>query len=170
MSDTPSKNNETQWLNDDERDAWIGLASLLIRIPAALDRQLRRDCGMLHFDYQLLAILSTAIDRTLSMSRIAAATEGSLPRISQVAARLEKSGWVARRPDPDDGRSTLATLTDEGFAALEAAAPLHVAEVRRLVFDHLSGTDVTQLSKIADQILQSEASGPDPRDLRPNDS
>ncbi len=155
--------DDTQWLDAEERNAWIGLMTVLVRLPAALDRQLRADAGMTHFDYQVMVILSGAPDRTLSMSRLSESTEGSLPRLSQVAARLEKAGWLTRRPDPADGRSTLATLTDDGFAALAAAAPGHVSEVRRLIFDPLTRAQVGQLARIADRILRAPASGPDPR-------
>lgn len=160
--------NEPRWLDDEEREAWVGLASMLIRLPAALDRQLRRDSGMSHFDYQMMVMLSNEPDRTLSMSSLSASTEGSLPRLSQVATRLTKAGWIERRPDPNDGRSTLATLTDLGFEQLTAAAPLHVDHVRALIFDQLDREQVGQLAKIADQILQSEVGGPDPRALRRN--
>lgn len=155
--------DEPQWLDEEERRAWIGLMTVLIRLPAALDRQLRADAGMSHFDYQVMMILSEVEGRTLRMSQLAEAVDGSLPRLSQVASRLCKAGWLERRPDPDDGRSTLATLTDEGFSALELAAPLHVSEVRRLVFDPLTRAQVNQMSRIADRILQTPESGPDPR-------
>ena len=147
--------DEPRWLDDEEREAWIGLMTVFFRLPAALDRQLRADAGLTQFDYQVMVILSETPERTLRMSKLAELTEGSLPRLSQVVSRLEKSGRVERRPDPDDGRSTLVTLTDEGFATLAAAAPLHVAEVRRLVFDHLTRAQVRQLSRITDRILHS---------------
>jgi DNA-binding MarR family transcriptional regulator len=53
-------------------------------------------------------------------------------------SRLEKRGWVRRAPDPDDGRYTLAILTDEGLAKVTQTAPGHVGEVRRLVFGPLN--------------------------------
>lgn len=156
-------NKDVQWLDEEERDAWVGLMAVFFRVPAALDRQLRADAGLSHFDYQVMVILSGAPTRTLRMSELAESTEGSLPRLSQVAARLEKAGWIERGPDPDDGRSTLATLTDQGFDVLAAAAPLHVAQVRRLVFDPLTRAQVGQLARIADRILASPDAGPDPR-------
>lgn len=155
--------HEPNWLNDDERIAWIGLMTVLTKLPGALDRQLRADAGITHFDYQVMAILSEASDRTLCMSELAVVTGGSLQRLSQVASRLQKAGWIDRRPDPNDGRTTLASLTPEGFEVLAAAAPRHVDEVRRLVFDPLTSAQVKQLAKITDRILQAPASGPDPR-------
>lgn len=153
-----TQHDDTEWLDDEERAAWIGLMTLFFRIPAALDRQLRSDSAMTHFDYQVMVILSGVPDRSLRMSDLAELTEGSLPRLSQVVRRLEQSGWIERRPDPDDGRSTLAFLTDVGFDALAAAAPQHVAEVRKLVFDQLSRAQVGQLEQIATQILGGQES------------
>jgi len=50
------------------------------------------------------------------MSDLAEFTQGTLPRLSNVVARLEKRGWVRRTPDPADGRYTLAILTGPGWA------------------------------------------------------
>jgi DNA-binding MarR family transcriptional regulator len=144
-----------RWLDADEREVWLALVGVMIRVPAALDRQLQRDSNMSHFEYQVLAGLSDAPERTLRMSRLAEFTEGSLPRLSQVVGRLEGRGFVARRPDSSDGRFTLATLTDDGFAELERAAPGHVDAVRRLVFDPLSETQHAQLRSIGRAILDA---------------
>jgi DNA-binding MarR family transcriptional regulator len=123
--------------------------------PAALDAQLHRDAGISHFEYQVLALLSEAPGRTLRMSELAAQAGGSLPRLSQVVARLERRGWVRRAPDPADGRYTLATLTGQGQAKVIAAAPGHVQEVRRLVHDPLTKTQSRQLRDISQRILRA---------------
>ena len=146
---------EPRWLDAEERQAWLALASTLNRLPAALDAQLRRDAGISHFEYQVLALLSEAPDRTLRMSALATLAEGSLPRLSQVAARLEQRGWVRRTPDPADGRYTLAILTDEGWTKVAEAAPGHVEEVRRLVFDPLTRPQSRQLREIGRRILHA---------------
>ncbi|MER7282251.1 MarR family transcriptional regulator [Dactylosporangium sp. NPDC000244] len=108
---------------------------------------------------QVLAGLSMAPGRTLRMSVLAQFAEGTLPRLSQVVARLEKRGLVTRRPDPDDGRYTLATLTDEGWAIVVATAPGHVAEVRRLVFDPLTKAQLRQLRAAGERIARAADPG-----------
>jgi hypothetical protein len=72
------------------------LAKTLVRLPAALDAQLRRDAGISHFEYEVLALLSQAPGRTLRMSELATGAGSSLPRLSQVVARLEQRDWVRR--------------------------------------------------------------------------
>ena len=76
--------------------------------------------------------LSNADDHVLRMSQLAAQCHSSLSRLSHVVARLERRGWLRREPCPDDGRATLARMTDDGFAKLASAAPGHVEAVRAL--------------------------------------
>ncbi|WP_261958049.1 MarR family winged helix-turn-helix transcriptional regulator [Streptomyces nigrescens] len=151
--------DEPRWLDDDEQEAWLALVSTGTRLPAALDRQLQRDAGISHFEYQVLAWLSMSPERTLRMSALANFVDGSLSRLSHTAKRLEKEGWIRRTPDPANGRYTLAVLTDQGWDKVAAAAPGHVAEVRRLVFDPLTKAQQKQLRQIGRRI--SNAIGPD---------
>jgi DNA-binding MarR family transcriptional regulator len=147
--------DEPQWLNAEERRAWLTLASVTMRLLPALDAQLRRDAGISHFEYQVMAALSEAPEHTLRMSELAAFAEGSLSRLSQVVGRLERRGWVRRAPDPTDGRYTLAMLTDEGWAKVVETAPGHVEEVRRLVFDPLTRTQQRQLREIGRRVMRA---------------
>ena len=145
---------EPRWLTADEQQTWLELIGVLTWLPDAIDAQLQRDAGVSHFEYQVMAMLSMAPQRTRRMSEVAALANGSLTRLSRTVDRLEKRGWVTRRPDPDDGRTTLAVLTDAGWEKVVATAPSHVAEVRRLVLDPLTKTQVRQLHEIAARIRQ----------------
>jgi DNA-binding MarR family transcriptional regulator len=73
--------------------------------------------------------------------------------LSHAVARLEERGWVERRDCPTDRRGQLAALTDSGFAALEAAAPGHVAAVREHMIGQLSATQINQLRDIGTAII-----------------
>ncbi|WP_157488858.1 MarR family transcriptional regulator [Pseudofrankia sp. DC12] len=146
---------EPRWLANDEMQVWLTLARVLIRLPAALDDQLQRDAGISHFEYQVLAMLSEAPERTLRMSTLAVFANGSLSRLSHVVGRLDRAGWVRRTPDPGDGRYTLAILTDAGWAKVIAAAPGHVAAVRALVFDPLTRAQQRQLGDIGRRIAHA---------------
>jgi DNA-binding MarR family transcriptional regulator len=68
--------------------------------------------------------------------------------------RLEERGWVAREVCAEDGRGQLAVLTDAGFAALEAAAPVHVGGVRAHLFDQLSPAQVEAMRDIGETLLR----------------
>ncbi len=147
-------------LDAEELRSWQAFLHVAVQINAALNAQLRRDAGISHFEYAMMAALAEAPERTLRMSTLAGRAEGSLPRLSQVATRLEGKGWVRRSPDPSDGRFTLATLTDAGLAKLQETAPGHVSEVRRQLFDALTKSQVRQLTTICERIARAD---PHPR-------
>jgi len=146
---------EPRWLDDEEQQTWIALASVLMRLPAALDAQLQRDADVTHFEYMVMSGLSMSPERTLRMSDLAVWAEGSLSRLSQVVSRLEKRGWVRRTPDPTDGRYTLATLTADGWDKVVATAPGHVAAVRAIVFDPLTKVQHRQMRDIGRRIMRT---------------
>ena len=73
----------------------------------------------------------TALSRLLMLS-----PAGMTNRID----RLEATGLVERRPDPDDRRSSLVVLTEEGRALVDTAVTDHVANEA----DLLSGLTATE--------------------------
>ena len=143
----------TTWLTDDEHTAWVRFAAVLELLPGVLDSQLRRDAGLSHFDYFVLAMLSEAPERTWRMTALARRTNATLPRLSHVVRRLEDRGLVERLPCPQDARATNARLTEHGWDTVRATAPGHVDTVRRNVIDALSAEQVDQLADIAAGIL-----------------
>jgi DNA-binding MarR family transcriptional regulator len=145
----------TRWLTADEQRAWRAYLDSTIRLVDALDRQLQHDADMPHAYYEILVRLSESDGRTLRMSELAAATHSSRSRLSHAVSRLEERGWVERRDCPTDRRGQLAALTEVGFAVLEAAAPGHVAAVRRLVIDRLTPEQLHQLATIAETIIEA---------------
>lgn len=144
--------DEPRWLSEEEQQTWLAMGSMLVRLPAALDAQLQRDAGLSHFEYQVLSGLSMTPGRSLRMSDLAEFAACSLSRLSHTAKRLEGKGWLYRTTDPDDGRYTLAVLTDEGWEKVVATAPGHVAEVRRLLVDQLTKAQQKQLREISGRV------------------
>ncbi|WP_328320639.1 MarR family transcriptional regulator [Kribbella sp. NBC_00382] len=144
--------DEVRWLAPDELAAWMSLAALMFKLPGALDYQLQRDSGLTHFEYLVMAGLSESPNRSRRMSELAGFANGSLSRLSHVVKRLEKRGFVVRRPDVEDGRITVAELTEAGWEQVVAAAPGHVAAVREYVIDALTPEQLAQLKEIGDAI------------------
>ena len=140
LMDTPSP-----WLDDDQQELWQALLTVVIALPAALDRQLQRDAGISNFEYGVLARLSMTDEATMRLSDLARDCDSTQPRLSKVMDRFEARDWVVRRPDPTNGRYTLATLTDAGRQKVVESAPEHVAQVKRLVFDPLNAAQRRQL-------------------------
>ena len=143
----------TRWLDEDEQAAWVRLAAVVELLPGVLEAQLRRDADLTHFEYWVLAMLSEAPGRTLRMTALASRTSATLSRLSHVVARLEGRGLVDRIPCPEDRRATDARLTEAGWDLVVASAPGHLETVRNYVVDALTPRQITQLTVIADAIL-----------------
>lgn len=145
---------DTRWLDDEELGSWVKLVAVVELLPGVLDAQLRRDAGLTHYEYFVLAMLSEAPERTLRMTALAQRTNATLPRLSHVMSRLEGRGLVERERSSVDRRATDARLTEPGWTALQAAAPAHVANVREHVIDALSPEQIRQLGEIAGVLLE----------------
>lgn len=145
---------EVRWLDDDEQQTWRAFLWTSRLLNEALERQLQRDSGMPHTYYVLLAMLSEAPGRTMTMTDLAQVVRSSPSRLSHAVARLEENGLVRRVRHPADRRTTLAELTDQGFSVLEKAAPGHVESVRQHLIDPLTREQMLQLREILRALLR----------------
>ncbi|GAA0290346.1 MarR family winged helix-turn-helix transcriptional regulator [Kineococcus aurantiacus] len=151
---SPSAQAAPRWLDDDEQVTWRTFLSTVQLLLDRFDRQLHHDSGIVLTYYEMLVRLSEAPQRSLRMSELAESSLSSRSRVSHAVARMEEKGWVRRDSCPTDGRGFVAVLTDEGFAALAAAAPGHVETVRDALFDQLTPEQVDQLRVISTALLR----------------
>jgi DNA-binding MarR family transcriptional regulator len=154
--DEADPENGTRWLDATELAAWMPFSAMLMNLLSALDSQVQRDAKLSLFGYLVLAGLSDAPDRTLPMSDLAVLANGSLSRLSHAVAKLERQGWVIRRPAADNGRITVATLTDAGYDKIADSAPGHVETVRDLVLDKITVDQLRSLGEASRSILDLE--------------
>jgi DNA-binding MarR family transcriptional regulator len=143
-----------RWLDVDEQKAWRAWLYSAQLLMDRLDRELTHETGISHAYYEILVALSETPGRRLRMSELADRCLSSRSRLSHAVSRLEERGWVGRELCPDDGRGQLAVLTDNGFAALEAAAPIHVESVRTHLFDQLTPEQVTAMRDLGETLLR----------------
>src|SRR4051795_8312439 len=145
---------EPRWLDAEEQKAWRAWLFSSLLLHDRLDRELTHETGISHAYYEILVALSETPDRMMRMSELADRCLSSRSRLSHAVSRLGGRGWVRRQVCPDDGRGQLAVLTDEGFAALEAAAPIHVESVRVHLFDQLTPQQVENMRDIGETLLR----------------
>jgi DNA-binding MarR family transcriptional regulator len=145
---------EPRWLDAEEQKAWRAWLYSSLLLHDRLDRDLTHGTGISHAYYEILVALSETPDRMMRMSELADRLLSSRSRLSHAVARLEERGWVRRQVCEEDGRGQLAVLTDEGFAALEAAAPVHVESVRVHLFDQLTPQQVANMRDIGETLLR----------------
>ncbi|GAB4585111.1 MarR family winged helix-turn-helix transcriptional regulator [Nocardia sp. IFM 10818] len=137
---------EPQWLDDEEMRAWKALLSGWALLEREIERQLKRDAGLSHTQYEVLVRLAAAPDGSIRMTELADSLINSKSRLSYQVDQLEKAGLVRRESLPTDSRGIAAVLTAAGRRKLEDAAPGHVTLVRDLLIDVLTPAQRTALA------------------------
>ncbi len=143
------------WLDDDQQQAWRHVVGLFMTLPSALESDLQRNAGMSLFEYLVLASLSEAQGGALQMSDLAYRANATLSRLSHVISRLEKRGWVVKRPCENDRRASTVVLTAAGKKKIHQAAPGHAEFVQQLVVRPLSAAQLEQLGCAAATIVDA---------------
>lgn len=140
------------WLDDAEQQAWRGFLRLQGRVLAGLARRLQADAGLSLADYDVLVALTDVDDARLRVLDLARSLAWEQSRISHQVSRMTRRGLVAREECEDDGRGAYVVLTEAGRAAIEAAAPQHVRDVREIFLDHLTTDELATLTAVADKV------------------
>ena len=138
----------TEWLNDAEMRAWRGYRRLRVLLDLQLARDLAADSGLSEADYDVLSTVSEAApDAQIRLIELARHLHWSKSRLSHHLTRMQQRGLVDRHED-----LTIA-LTEAGWRAIRAAAPAHVASVRRHLIDRLTEEQLRVLGDIAETVV-----------------
>jgi DNA-binding MarR family transcriptional regulator len=132
------------------------LARVVVYIPRVFEADLGRDQGFSTSEYFALMHLSEAPGGRLRMGDLSTRTALSLGAVTRVVKALEDKGLAERRQSPADGRGHEAVLTEAGRSRLGQVRPVHVASVRRRVFDKLSGIDLAACTDALARIGQDD--------------
>lgn len=142
----------TRWLTDDELRAWRNLSLMQLQLSALLGRELASD-GLSYSDYLVLANLSDRADRQARLLELGRDLGWEKSRVSHHVTRMEQRGLVERVRCPSDQRGWFVAMTEAGRSAIAAAAPGHVAVVRRHFIDLLTPEQLATLDDIARTVL-----------------
>ena len=143
-----------KWLDEREEPAWRTFIAMQEDLVEFLDRQLRGRSGLSSADYRVLAHLSEASGGRLRSFALARLLRWEKGRLSQHLGRMQKRGLVSRERCPDDRRGAVVAITPRDWALIEAAAPRHVADIRAVIIDHLSATELATLTAVSEQVRE----------------
>ncbi len=141
--------------------AWQSLITLMQRAFPEIERDLRVNDGLQPAQYQVFVVLSGAPNRRLRLTDLARAADISPSRLTHRLRPLVDREEVKILPDPDDKRAKLAELTKKGLLRLEAAAPGHLAAVRRVIFDHLTSEQSRAIATALAPVIESLCAHPE---------
>ena len=143
--------NGTRWLDAREMRAWRCFVETQGDLMTAIEADLA-PVGLTLGDYQVLVFLSEADSRRMRMTDLADMLQLSPSGLTRRPDNLVRRGFVCREGSADDRRVMLAVLTDEGWNALDAAAPAHVDSVRTHLVDLLDDAELEALARIFDKV------------------
>jgi DNA-binding MarR family transcriptional regulator len=145
--------SEPRWLNDREMRAWIGYRRMRLLLDLQINRDLMNESGLSEPDYDVLSDLSQTEGHRMRLSDLAAHMRWSKSRLSHHVTRMQQRGLVDREECADDGRGSMLVLTPRGERAIVAAAPGHVASVRRHIIDLLTDEELDTLAALSHRVI-----------------
>lgn len=158
--------DDVGWLTTEQQHAWraylVGTTLLMDR----LDRDLRASHDLSLPEYEVLVRLSESPDHRVRMATLADSLSHSRSRVTHTVTRLERAGLVERAPCVSDGRGIEAVLTDQGWALLQEAAPVHVRSVREYLVDLADEQDFAAVGRVFDAVTDKLVSGNPAADIR----
>ncbi|MEV0523841.1 MarR family winged helix-turn-helix transcriptional regulator [Streptomyces sp. NPDC050439] len=154
-------NATPRWLTSEQKAAWDSFIRMQETLIGRLSRRVQADSHMSAADYIVLVSLTERGGGRMRFLDLAKQVEWEKSRMSHQVRRMMKRGLVGREECPDDGRGAFIVATPAGYKAIEDAAPVHVAHVRRLFIDALTQEELDTLARISDRVLEHMKKQPD---------
>ena len=144
---------EVRWLDGREERAWRTLQHMQLRLSGRLAAGVAATSELSYADYLVLVALSDRADGRARLFELAEVLGWEKSRISHQVARMTGRGLLRKERCTDDRRGAFVVATEQGRKAIEAAAPQHVAMVRRLFIDPLTPSELDAVTSAAEKVL-----------------
>ena len=146
---------DVRWLNKAEALAWESFQLMVARLTGALARDLSAHSDLSYPDYVVLVVISAEPSGAMRLFELAHRLGWEKSRASHQVARMAERGLVEKRKCASDRRGAFVVMTEAGHEQLVAAAPSHLAAVRRVFVDRLSGEQLDHLASLAAEVLRA---------------
>ncbi|MFI0348878.1 MarR family winged helix-turn-helix transcriptional regulator [Actinomadura sp. 9N407] len=137
-----------------ELRAWVAFLESSHLFEHEIQRQLKRDGGLSHGDFEVLVKLRCATGGRLRMSDLARGVMISKSRLTYQVTQLERAGLVHRTACDTDRRAVWAELTEAGAEALARVRPGHRRIVRENLIDLLTPDELETLGDTLGRVAE----------------
>ena len=142
-----------RWLDEHERRAWRALQFMQLRLTGRLAADLAATSDLSYAEYLVLVALGDQPDGRARLFELADVLGWEKSRLSHQVGRMTGRGLVKKERCDGDRRGAFVVVTAPGRKAIEAAAPHHVAMVRRLFIDPLTPGELDAITTAAEKVL-----------------
>ena len=139
--------SEMPGLDIAELRSWQNFLEAALRLSATLNRGLVETHRLSLVDVRLLDLLNKSPNGSARMGDLADGLMSLPSRITRQIRRLEEQGLVQRGASPDDGRGVLATITDDGRAAVHEAMVTYGQCIREHFLGQLTRPQVAAIGE-----------------------
>ena len=144
---------EVRWLDEHEQRAWRALQFMQLRLAGRLAADVGSTSDLSYADYLVLVALGDQPDGRARLFELAEVLGWEKSRLSHQVARMTGRGLVKKERCDGDRRGAFVVVSAPGRRAIEAAAPHHVAMVRRLFIDPLTPGELDAITSAAEKVL-----------------
>jgi DNA-binding MarR family transcriptional regulator len=138
----------TNVATDQNLSSWVSFLRAHAAITRELSAQLQREHGLTLNDYEVLLHLSHAEGGRMRRVDLAERVVLTASGITRLLEGLERAGFVCKETCASDARVSYAKLTDDGAAALRAAAETHLHGIDDLFLSRYSGSELATLAEL----------------------
>lgn len=145
----------------DAMRAWRLFLTAHARITEQLESELA-DAGEIPLTWYDVLVQLTEAGGRLRMQELAHAVLLSKSGLTRLVERMERERLVRREECVTDKRGTVAAITARGTAALQSAAPTHLAGIQRHFARHLGPGEAAAMQSNFERMLAAiESAGGD---------
>jgi len=146
---------EVHWLDDREERAWRSFLHMHQRLTARMSHDLAATSDLSSADYMVLAEVTNQPERRMRVLDLARQIGWEKSRLSHHVNRMVERGLVTKEKCPEDRRAAYVAVSEKGLREIAAAAPGHVATVRRYFVDRLTVDQIDSLVEVAATVLDA---------------
>jgi DNA-binding MarR family transcriptional regulator len=134
--------------------AWAGdLIRLEIALWDRVDTRLQESHELPLAFFEPLLLISRTPGGSMRVGDLARGLRITVGGTSKLVDRIERAGFIAREPDPDDRRASRLALTTAGKRKLTAAVKTYEAQVGSILGGVLNPQEQDQMSDYVTRVL-----------------
>ena len=138
----------------DFRELIYGIFTMTVNFDRIRER-MATALGLSGIQYHILMVVAEqSAEGGVTISTIADRLHTSGAYVTMETKKLTRQGYLDKRPNPEDGRSVLILLTDEGRTAIDAFAP-HLQAINDELFDGMGPETFEQFRVIVDHMTRT---------------